>query len=471
MTVDRSALPPAIHGLAGRLDGRLVLPGRDEWDSARSVWNGMIDDQPLAVLRCASPADVAAGILAAREGAVPLAVRGGGHNVAGNGTIYDGLVLDLSPMRRVDVDPGSRRVSVQGGATLGDLDRATQEHGLVVSSGVVSSTGVAGLTLGGGMGWVTRTFGMSIDDLRAAELITADGRLVRASAAEEPELFWGIRGGGGNFGVVTSFEFEGHPLGPDVYTGAAFYTRDRWADAMRFYAEWSQSIPDELTTIVTWMSPSEEWLPEHLKGERMLLLSFCWAGERVEDGEAAVADLLRHGPPDHVAAEPTPWLALQTSADAGFPHGIRAYFKSTYIDRLDEGAIATLVEHSGRRRSRLAGTDIHQLGGAYARVPADATAYGRRDHPYILNIWGVWADPADDADEIGWVRDFWTAMQPYAAGGHYVNFLGREDDATRAAQTRESYAPDTFARLVALKDRWDPSNLFRRNHNIPPSGG
>jgi FAD/FMN-containing dehydrogenase len=471
MTVDPDTVHADLRALAPRLDGHLVLPGDPDWDAARAVWNGMIDQQPLAVLRCASADDVSAGIAAAREAGAPLAVRGGGHSVAGNGTVDGGIVLDLSPMRRVDVDPMKRRVRVQGGATLGDLDRATQEHGLVVSSGVVSSTGVAGLTLGGGMGWVTRTFGLSIDELRAADLVTADGRRVRTSATEEPELFWGIRGGGGNFGVVTAFEFEAHPLGPDVFTGAAFYTRDRWDEAMRFYAEWAPTIPDELTTIVTWMTPPEDWMPDHLKGERMLLLSFCWAGERIDDGERAVADLLRDSAPDHVAAEPTPWLALQTSADAGFPKGIRAYFKSTYIDRLDEGAIATLVEHSSRRRSRLAGTDIHQLGGAVARVPADATAYGRRDHPYILNIWGVWADPADDAEEIAWVRDFWTAMQPYAAGGHYVNFLGFEDDATVVAQTREAYDAVTFARLVALKDRWDPTNLFRRNHNIPPSGG
>jgi FAD/FMN-containing dehydrogenase len=470
MSLDPTAIVADLRALDSRLDGRLVLPDDPEWDAARSVWNGMIDRRPLAVLRCASPADVALGIEVARERSLPLAVRGGGHNVAGNGTVEGGLVLDLSLMRAVRVDPGTRSVRVQGGATLGDLDRATQDHSLVVPAGVVSTTGVGGLTLGGGMGWTTRAFGLSIDALQGAQVVVADGRAVHASAHEHADLFWGLRGGGGNFGVVTEFEFAARPLGPEVYSGATFHTREHWAEALRFYGEWAPTVPDELTTIVTWMTPPDEWLPERLQGQPMLLLSFCWAGERVEDGEHAVAELLRHGPPDHVVAEPTPWLALQTSADEGFPHGIRAYFKSTYFERFDDAVVATLIEHSARRRSAMAGTDIHQLGGAFARVPADATAFGPRDHAYILNVWGVWQEPADDAAEIAWVRDFWSAMQPHASGGHYVNFLGRDDPAEVAAQVREAYTPGIYDRLVALKDRWDPGNLFRLNHNVPPSG-
>jgi FAD/FMN-containing dehydrogenase len=467
---DLSAHAASLRAIDSDLDGRIILPADAEWDTARSVWNGMIDRQPIGVMRCASPADVGIGIAFAREQGLPLAVRGGGHNVAGNGTVDGGLVLDLSLLREVDVDTRRGIVRVGGGATLGDVDRATVEHGLVVPAGVVSGTGVAGLTLGGGMGWLTRAHGLTVDSLLAADLVTADGRSVRASATEQAELFWGIRGGGGNFGVVTSFEFAARPLGPDVYAGACYYTRDRWLDALQAYAEWAPSIPDDLTTIVTWLSPPDDWLPEHLRGQAMLALSFCWAGLDLAAGERAVADLLRAGPPDHVAAGPTSWLELQTSADAAFPHGIRAYFKSTYFDDLDEGTIATLVEHSSRRRSPMAGTDIHQLGGAFARVADEATAFGQRDAPYILNIWGVWQDPADDASEIAWVRDFWSAMQPHARGGHYVNFLGADDSREVRSQLREIYAPAIYDRLVALKDSWDPTNLFRLNHNVPPGG-
>jgi FAD/FMN-containing dehydrogenase len=341
----------------------------------------------------------------------------------------------------------------------------------VVPAGVVSGTGVGGLTLGGGMGWLTRAHGLTIDHLMAAELVSADGRVVRASADEEPELFWALRGGGGNFGVVTTFEFRGRPLPRDVFAGATFYTQDRWREAMAFYAEWARAIPDDLTTIVTFLTPPDEWMPPHLQRQPMLALSFCWAGLDLAEGERAVAGLLAADPaPDHAVAEPTPWLALQSSADAGFPRGSHAYFKSTFFDALDADTIATLVEHAGRRSSPLAGTDIHQLGGRYAQVPDEATAFGRRDAAFILNVWGIWTEGAHDAREIAWVRDFWSAMQPHAVGGHYVNFLGLEEGRELRAQTRDAYTPEAWARLVAVKRRWDPGNRFRFNHNIPPEG-
>ncbi|CAN5740236.1 FAD-binding oxidoreductase [soil metagenome] len=452
-----------------RLDGSVVRPGDTEWDRARGVWNGMIDRQPIAVIRAASTDDVIAGIGVARDHGLALAIRGGGHNVAGNGTVDAGLVIDLAAMDRAQVEPDTRIVTVGGGATLGTLDGGTIGHRTVVPAGVVSGTGIGGLTLGGGMGWLTRAHGLSIDNLLGATLVTAEGRVVVTSAEEEPDLFWGIRGGGGNFGVVTELRFQGVPLGPDVYAGATFYTQARWKEALHLYADWSRHIPDELTTIVTWMTPPDEWLPEHLQGQPMLVLSWCWAGSDASDGERAVADLLAASP-DHVAAGPTPWLDLQSSADAAFPWGIHAYFKSTYLGDLDEAAIATLVEHAARRSSPLAGTDIHQLGGAYARVADAATAFGRRDAGFILNIWGVWEDPADDTREMAWVRDFWSAMQAHASGGHYVNFLGFEEGPELRQQIRDSYLPATWERLIELKTRWDPSNLFRLNHNIPPRG-
>lgn len=458
-------LPATLRSL--RLDGEAILPGDRDWERARSVWNGMIDRQPLGVIRAASVEDVITGVDLARDRRLPLAIRGGGHNVAGNGTVDAGLVIDLGLLNGVRVDASSLGVRVGGGATLGDLDRGTIGEGIVVPSGVVSGTGIGGLTLGGGMGWLTHAHGLAIDNLVAATLVTAGGRVVETSAVEEPELFWGIRGGGGNFGVATELRFRGVALGPDVYAGATFYTQPRWAEALRLYAGWSQDIPDALTTIVTWLTPPDEWLPDHLQGQPMLALSWCWADPDIAAGERAVADLLAAGP-DHVSAGLTPWLDLQSSADAGFPWGVHAYFKSTYLDRLDEAAIGTLVEHAGRRRSPLAGTDIHQLGGAYARVPDEATAFGRRDARFILNVWGVWEDPAFDEREVTWVRDFWDAMQPHGSGGHYVNFLGREEGAELRRQVRASYTPAAWERLVALKARWDPGNLFRLNHNIPP---
>jgi FAD/FMN-containing dehydrogenase len=452
------------------LEGRLVLPGEDAWEDARTVWNGMIDRHPVAVLQAATPDDVAKGIETARRHGLPLAVRGGGHNVAGNGTVGDGLVIDLSPMNDVGVNPGTRIVTVGGGATLGELDRGTMGHRTAVPAGVVSTTGVGGLTVGGGMGWLTRAYGLSIDNLLDIHVVTAEGAQVHASPQHNPELFWGVRGGGSNFGVVTKFEFQGVPLGPDVFAGGAFYLASKWQQALRFYAEWAQSIPDELTTIVTWMTPMAHWgFPDHLTGQPILAVTWCWAGRDMAEGERAVQDLTSTDP-DSIDLGSTPWLDLQTGADDLFPKGVHAYFKSTYFDDFNDQVIEILAEHSLRRRSPIAGTDIHQLGGAFSRKAEDATAFGNRDAKYILNVWGVWNDAADDSAQIAWVRDFWDAMQPHSRGGHYTNFLGAEEGAELAAQTRGSYPTGTWDRLVALKNEWDPDNVFRLNHNIPPSG-
>jgi FAD/FMN-containing dehydrogenase len=468
MSSAHAALATTLRSL--RLDGRVVLPDDPGWDVARSVWNGMVSRQPIGVIEAASADDVTAGIAVAREAGLPLAIRGGGHNVAGNGTVDGGLVIDLRAMNAVTVDPATRIVTVGGGATLGDLDRGTVADRTVVPAGVVSGTGVGGLTLGGGMGWLTRAHGLTIDRLESVDVVAADGRRVTASADEHPDLLWGLRGGGGNFGVATTFRFRGVELGPDVHAGATFYRRERWAEALRSYAAWAPTTPDELTTIVTFMTAPVDGMPGDLAGQPVLLLSWCWGTPDLAAGARATAELVAADPPpDHVAVDATPWLDLQSSADAGFPWGAHAYFKSTYLDELDEAAIDTIVTWSSRRRSSMAGTDIHQLGGAYGRVADDATAFGRRDARYILNVWGVWEDGADDAREVAWVRDFWTAMQPHATGGHYVNFLGLEEGPELRAQIRDSYLPSTWERLVGLKDVWDPTNLFRLNHNIPPT--
>jgi FAD/FMN-containing dehydrogenase len=452
-----------------RLDGRIVFPGDDGWTEARAVWNQLIDPQPAAIVQAASPGDVAEGIGAARRHGLPLAIRGAGRNLAGDSTVLGGLVIDLGRLDDVGVNPGTRIVTVGGGATLGDLDRNTIGHATAVPAGTSSGTGVAGLAVGGGIGWLTRAYGLSIDNLLDVYLVSAEGEQVHASHQENPDLFWGMRGAGSNFGVVTRFEFQGVPLGPDVYAGGAWFTPRKWRDALRFYAEWAPSAPDELTTMARWYTPMEHPdVPEQFEGQPILSLSWCWAGADLAAGERAVEELLASDA-DHVIAAPVNWLDWQTQNDGYYPEQARAYFKSLYFDDFSDDVIATLADHSLARGSAISGTEIHQLGGAFGRVDEDATAFGNRDARYLLNIRGTWTDPAEDAAHIDWVRDFWSAMERHARGGHYANFLGHEEEKEARAQARGAYPPATWERLVALKDEWDPANVFRLGRNVPPS--
>jgi FAD/FMN-containing dehydrogenase len=465
------SLQPVVGRLRDRLKGRLVLPEDADYDQARRVWNAMHDRHPIAVLQAATPGDVQHGIAFARDHALPLAVRGGGHNVAGNGTVDSGLVIDLGSMRSVAVDARARRVRVGGGATLGDLDCATQAEGLAVPTGVVSKTGVAGLTLGGGVGWLTRAYGLSLDNLRSAEVVTADGSLLHADPDQHADLFWGLRGGGGNFGVVTSLEFEGYPLSPEVWAGTVFFRRDAWPDVLAFYEEWTRDLPDELTTIVSFLAPPADWgLPEDLLGETLLLIGFVWAGQDRNRGEEVARPLLKHKASALVAAEPTPWVEVQSAADGLFPKGVRAYWKSLYFEELDASGITTLIEHASRRTSPRAGVDIHHMGGAFARVPEDETAFPNRATRYWLNVYGVWDDPSADAEQIGWVRGLYGAMEPRASQGMYVNFQAAERARDPLELARSAYGPEKLDRLRRVKDRYDPDNVFNLNHNIPPTG-
>lgn len=453
-----------------RLDGRIVLPGDEAWQQARSVWNHLVDPQPAAILQAASPADVALGIEAAKRHQLPLAVRGAGRNLAGDATVLGGLVIDLRRMNDVGVNPGTRIVTVGGGATLGELDRGTIGYRTAVPAGTASGTGVGGLAQGGGIGWLTRAYGLSIDNLLDVYLVTAAGELVHASPQDHPELFWAIRGAGSNFGVITRFEFQGVPLGPSVYAGAAWFTRARWSDALRFYADWAPSLPDAATTMATWLTvPRGPEAPSELVGQQVLSLAWCWAGADMAAGEAAIEGLFETDP-DHLVAGPVNWLDLQTQDDVFFPPRARAYFKSLYFDEFDDEVIDVLGGHAGGARSASSATEIRQLGGAFGRVDEDATAFGGRDAKYLLNIRGTWTDADEDARHIGWVRDFWSAMERVARGGHYANFLGHEEAREAQAQARASYPPATWERLVALKSTWDPQNLFRLNRNIPPGG-
>jgi len=460
----------AVNSLRGKLRGTVIAPRDDSYDEARRVWNGMVDRRPAAIVKPAGVADVLAALRFAREYDLRIAVRGGGHSVAGNGTVDGGIVIDLGPMKGVRVDRVTKRVHVGAGVTLGELDRETQAFGLAVPVGVLSPTGVAGLTLGGGLGLLTRAYGLSIDSLVSADVVTAEGRLIHTSEDEEAELFWGIRGGGGNFGIVTSFEFRAYRLGPKVLCGAVFYRRARWADALGFYADWAPGLPDELTTIVTFQTPPPAWVPDELRGQTLMIVAFAWAGTDPAHAEPILAPLRAFGPPDFESVEPTDWVDLQSSNDEIFPKGVRAYWKNASFDRLDTATIETIVDGASRMPCTRSGVDIHHMGGAFARVREDATAFPNRAARFWLNIIGTWDNPEDDGAGRAWTRQFHARMRPHRAAGEYVNFFGADDHGgDPSEQALAAYGPEKLTRLVALKNRFDPDNIFRLNHNIPPS--
>ena len=448
------------------ISGELIVRSDPRYDDARRVWNGMIDRRPIAVVRAGSAADIAPTLALAATQGLPIAVRGGGHNVAGNGTVDDGIVLDLSGLHDVQVDPARRTVQVQAGATLAHLDSATAPYNLAVPVGVVSGTGIAGLTLGGGVGWLTRAHGLTVDNLIAAEVVTVAGDTVQASETENPELFWGLRGGGGNFGVVTSFTFRAHPLPERPFTGNFLYARDRWAQALASYEAWSRDVPDELTSILTILVPPAGM---QLGTDPLLMLGFAWAATDTARAEELVDRMRRAAPPTIEAVEPVSWSAWQSSVDAFFPKGSRGYWKNTSFDRLDDEVRAVLARRGAEQSWVGTGFDIHHLGGAYARVAEDATPFPSRAARFWLNIYGFWADPAEDAARMAFIRAFGAEMEPLGTGGTYLNFLGEERDADAAAPVRPVYSEAKLHRLATLKRAYDPQNILRRNHNVLPA--
>jgi FAD/FMN-containing dehydrogenase len=457
--------PTMIASLRHVLRGQILTPTDPGFDEARRVWNGMIDKHPELIIRAADAADVAPVIAFARETGLPLAIRGGGHNVAGNGTVDDGIVLDLGALKAVEVDPDARLVRVEAGATLGDIDRATEPFGLAVPVGVVSGTGIAGLTLGGGVGWLTRRYGLTIDNLVSAEVVLATGERVVATETEHLDLFWGLRGGGGNFGVVTAFTFRAYPLGPEVFAGTLIYERSRWGEALRAYMAWTADAPDDVTTLLTFMVPPADW---ELGDQVLLLLGFAWAGADRSEGEAVIGRLRAACQPDTTVMDPVRWLAFQSAFDDALPAGVRAYWRNASFERLDDAAIDTLIASSGAQTRVGTAADLHHMGGAFGRVPEDATPFPNRSARFLLNIYGFWPDADDDAANTAWVKGFSDAMQPHAMAGQYVNFLGR-DDSDASQKALAAYGPSKLARLGTVKRRYDPENLFRINHNIPPS--
>lgn len=454
-----------IAALRASVRGEVVTPADPEYASARAVWNGSIDRRPALVLRCRGVADVRTGLRFAREHGLPIALRGGGHNVAGFGTCDDGIVIDLRSMTGARVDPQARTVRAEAGLVWGELDRETQEFGLAVTGGVMTTTGVAGFTLGGGIGWLQRKLGLACDNLRSADVLTADGEHVRASEDHNPELFWALRGGGGNFGVVTSFEFDLHPVGPEVFAGLVAWPAEQAADVLRFHRDFTEGAPDEITTIaICRTAPPAPFLPESIHGRPIVAIAGLYAGA-VADGEEAFAPVRSFGTPAGDAMGPKLYTFFNGMFDGSWAPGAQNYWKAEYLTGLPDACIDALASFATKHTSPLSDFKVPALGGAIARVGENDTAYGHRSAPFILNINTRWTDPAESDVHRAHTQSIWESVQPYADGGAYVNFMGEEgDDRVRAA-----YGEEKYARLQAVKDALDPENVFRMNQNIKPT--
>jgi FAD/FMN-containing dehydrogenase len=458
--------PDSNHtaALRDRLHGDLLNPGDEGYEDARTVFNAMVDRYPSYVVRPTGAADVMAAVDFAREHDLLLSVKGGGHNFAGTAVCDDGLTIDCSRMDGVRVDPEARTARVGPGATWADFDHEAGAFDLATTGGLVSTTGVAGLTLGGGQGYLARKHGLTVDNLRSVDIVTAAGDLVHASDEENPELFWALRGGGGNFGVVTSFEFDLHPVGPEVLAGPIFHPYEDAREALRFYREFTADAPDELACYALVVRvPPEEPFPEARRGDPAVAFAVCYAGP-LDEAEDAVEPLRAFGDPTLDGVGPIPYPALQRSFDDGSPAGHRWYTKAHYLDGLPDDAIDTILEFTDPFPGPLTQVGIEPMGGAIARVDATATAFPHRDATYSLGIWPGWADPEADDDVVAWARAFHEAMAPYA-DGVYANYLDRDETDRVEAAYGENYE-----RLVEVKDRWDPENRFRMNQNVEPGG-
>ena len=453
--VDQSA----VEKFKDSLRGDLLRPGEAGYDEARKVWNGMIDKRPALIARCAGVADVIHCVNFALENTLLVAVRGGGHNIAGNAVCDGGLVIDLSRMKSVRVDPARRTARAEPGLTWGEFDRETQAFGLATTGGQISTTGVAGLTLGGGWGHLARKYGLTSDNLLSVDLVTADGRFLTASVAENADLFWGVRGGGGNFGVVTSFDYQLHPVGP-VLGGIVAYPFQKAKEVLELFRELTIAAPDELASGVVLIS-----LPDRTPVAGIVL---CYNGP-VAEGERVLKPLRTFDHPLVDQIGPIPYTAAQQLIDAFYPFGLQNYWKSSFLKEISDEAIDTMVAYCAERPSPMChGLIEHQLGGAVRRADREVTAFNHRDVEYCFTSLGVCPDPTEAEQCVRWAQEFWDAMQPGSTGGVYVNYLGREAD-EGPERIKAAYGPEKYARLVALKNRYDPANLFRVNQNIKPS--
>jgi FAD/FMN-containing dehydrogenase len=446
--------------------GELLEAGDPGYDRARVVWNARVDRRPALIARCTGVADVLRVLAVAREHGALLAVRAGGHDVAGNGVCDGGVVIDLTPMKGVRVDPQRRVVRAQAGLTWAELDRETQAFGLATTGGQCSATGVAGVTLGGGVGWLMRQHGLTVDNLLSADLVTADGRLLTASATKNPELFWGLRGGGGNFGIVTELELALHPV-DQVVAGLLVHPGDRFADVLRFYREFSASEPDPVASTVIYLTaPPMPELPEELHNQPVVAIGLCYSGP-LKKADAVLRPLREFGPPAADLVATMPYRALQSMFD-GLPAGDYGYHQSIrtgYLPELNDDAIATLVAHAQTAVSPLCLVELIHLEGAVSRVPEADTAFPGRDAPFFCMFQSTWSDPVDAQSHVAWTQDGWNAIAPFTDGRTYPNFLDADEPAQRVA---DAYGPAKMARLTALKRKYDPTNMFSLNKNIQP---
>jgi FAD/FMN-containing dehydrogenase len=452
-----------VQELRETIRGHVLRPGDDGYAEACRVWNGAYDDRrPALIVGCSGAADVAAAVGFARSNDLEVAVRGGGHSIAGFSTCDEGMVIDLSAMRAVHVDAAARRAHVGAGATWADVDHETQAHALATTGGLVSSTGVAGFTLGGGIGWLMRKHGLACDNLLSADVVTADGRLLHASESENADLLWGLRGGGGNFGIVTQFELELHPVGPVVYAGIVFFAAEHDAELLRLFGDWAPGVPDDITAALNLTTaPPLPVIPEQWHGKRVTGLIVVSAGP-ADEAEAQVRAFRELAEPVADLLGPMPYMAMQTLIDPLWPKGIHAYFKATNLKRLDDQLIERLCALHLSAPGPQCEIHVHQMGGAVARVGEGDTAFPERSMPFVVNAVTGWQDPDGAAAHTAWARSVIDAAADASSGRAYVNFLGDSDAA------RTSYGADTYARLATLKGEYDPTNMFRLNQNIEP---
>jgi FAD/FMN-containing dehydrogenase len=455
---------PIIEALSSQLRGIALTPADAGYEEPRTIWNAMIDRGPGLIIRCAGAADVVSAVRFARENNLLVAVRGGGHNIAGNAVCDGGLLIDLSPMKSVRVDAALRRAWVEPGATLADVDKETQAFGLVVPSGINSTTGIAGLTLGGGFGWLTRKFGLTLDNLLSADVVTANGELLRTSLSENPDLFWAIRGGGGNFGVVTAFEFQLHDFGPQVLSGLVVHPFDNAASVLQQYREALDDAPDELTCwAVMRQAPPLPFLPAEWHGKEILALAMCYCGD-IAEGEKATARLRSIGRPIADVVAPTPFTAWQQAFDPLLTPGARNYWKSHDFGGLSDETIDVVLEAIRRLPGPECEVFIGHVGGAAGRIATEATSFPQRSSHYVMNVHARWREPEMDQACIDWARGLFEAAKPYAIGTAYINFMPADETDRVAA----AYGPN-YQRLAELKARYDPTNLFRLNQNVRPT--
>jgi FAD/FMN-containing dehydrogenase len=453
----------SVPGFRKLITGTVLLPGEKGYDENRTIWNGMFDKKPAMITRCLSADDVSQAILFARKHQLQIAVKGGGHNSAGNAVCDDGMVIDLSLMQSVEVDSQRQTAKVDGGCLLGAVDEATQEHGLAVSAGIVSHTGVGGLTLGGGFGWISRKYGLTIDNLLSVDMVTADGSMVHASATENEDLFWAARGGGGNFGIVTTFEFQAANIGTELYTGPVVKRFEDAGEYLRFYRDYVLKMPDEMTIwTVLRQAPPLPFIPEEHHGKMVVLVPFVWLGDP-EEGEKLIQPIRDFGETIGDGSGVKPWTAWQAAFDGLVEHGARNYWKSHHMKSLSDECIDVITSYAAKLPHPESEVFIPHMEGAPSRVDPVSTAFPHRNTPFLLNLHTRWRETSDDERCMKWAREFHDATRPFSQGV-YVNFLSEEG----SDRVKEAYTEEVWDRLVKAKKRWDPENVFRMNQNIPP---